>query len=179
MSIIIRVFCAPRGDNSGRNAVYDLLEDAYGKGCGGDFPEIKKTPYGKPYFPEKPEIHFSLSHAQTHVLCAISDSPVGVDIESPRLISQRAIGYFSVPEELTMFDPLDLWVIKESYVKLFGKTIASIRTLRFSRRDDEIIVPDDKVAIKLYHVGDCSAAVSSLGGIPPDSIELVLRIASN
>jgi len=169
------IYYTPRGNKSGSDAVYSLLEQAYRAEYDGDIPEIQKTFHGKPYFPECPNIHFSLSHAATHVLCALSHSPVGCDIESPRNISGRALTYFCSPEELLLFEPLDLWVLKESYVKLFGQTIASIRELRFSRESGRIIAPDISVSAQLYKVGesDCRAAVCSLSEDLPDSIALM------
>jgi len=152
-------------------------------------PEIKKTPNGKPYFPDRPDIHFSLSHSRTHVLCALSGAPVGVDIESPRQISKRAVGYFCSPGELALFDPLDLWVLKESYVKLIGGTFALIKASRFSRVGGRIIAPEfapefaaefapefapeKPVMARLYGIGGCRAAVCSVGECPAVSIELV------
>ena len=130
------IYCTTRADTSGSRSVYALLEHAYRLNYEGDLPEVKKTFHGKPYFPDLPDVHFSLSHSSTHVLCALSGSPVGCDIESPRAISRRAIEYFCSAEELELFTPLELWVLKESYVKLFGKTIASIRDLRFSKHED-------------------------------------------
>jgi len=190
------IYCSPRGNKSGTSAVYELLEYAYQVEHADRLPEIKKSIHGKPYFPELSGIHFSLSHSTTHVLCALSSSPVGCDIESPRKISARALEYFSTPEELALFEPLELWVLKESYVKLFGRTIASIRGLRLSREGGRIIVnpshdnggsscrevikaPDTSVSARLYRVGDksgecgCTAAVCSFAEVLPDSVILV------
>lgn len=36
---------------------------------------------GKPYFKNRKEIHFSLSHSEERVMCIISDEPVGCDVE--------------------------------------------------------------------------------------------------
>ena len=167
------LFCTPLESKSGTEAVYALLEHAFRINYGVNLPEIMKTPRGKPYFPSFPEVHFSLSHTKTHVFCALSDSPVGCDIESPRQISQPALRFFSSPEELDLFEPLDLWVLKESYVKLFGQTIASIRKLRFSLHGQRIVAPDASVEAKLYRISDCSAAVCSVYSKPPDSFVLI------
>ena len=169
------IYCTARGERSGSEAVYALLDHAYRSEFGGVMPEIKKTSSGKPYFPVFPYIHFSLSHSKTHVLCALSKDPVGADIESPRKISRRTIDYFSKPEELLLFDPLDLWVLKESYIKLLGGTLPQIKKIRFSResKNGKIIAPDISVKARLYHVGDCRAAVCMLGDEPPDSIEMI------
>ena len=136
------IYCAPLSGSDGSLAVYSLLRYAFNIEYGGEFPEIKKTPNGKPYFPARRDIHFSLSHSRTHVLCALSGEPVGADIESPRLISERAIKFFCSPAELALFDPLDIWVLKESYIKLVGETLAMIKKPQFSRCGDSIIAPD-------------------------------------
>ena len=101
--------CAPvdigaQGGQYRSASAYSLLEYAYRLEYGDVLPEIKKTPNGKPFFPERPGIHFSLSHAFTHVACALSEFPVGVDIESPREISKRAMRFFCSDEELVFFD---------------------------------------------------------------------------
>ena len=167
------IYCTPHNGQNGSATVHSLLEFALRTEYGEKLPEIKKTPHGKPYFPGMPDVHFSLSHSKTHVLCVVSGSPVGCDIESPRVISSRTLEYFSSPEELVMFKPLDLWVLKESYIKLFGQTIAAIRNLRFSLDGERIILPDSSVTARLYHVGEFCAAVCSLGPNPPDSIVLI------
>ena len=173
------IYYTPRGNRGGSAAVYELLEYAYRIEYGEPLPEIKRGFHGKPYFPGLPDVHFSLSHAATHVLCALASCPVGCDIESPRKISSRALEYFSTPDELLLFEPLELWVLKESYVKLYGQTIASIRDLRFSREGEVIIAPDTSVSARLYKVGgrdcnyECPAAVCCVAEVLPDSIILV------
>jgi len=186
------IYCAPLSGSDGSLAVYSLLRYAFNIEYGGEFPEIKKTPNGKPYFPARRDIHFSLSHSRTHVLCALSGEPAGADIESPRLISERAIKFFCSPAELALFDPLDIWVLKESYIKLIGGTLAMIKKPQFSRCGDSIIAPDigelggfegkifpdigehSRVISRLYRIEDCRAAVCSLVEKPPDSVELVI-----
>ena len=141
---MLKILCAPRLGENGSTAAYSLLEQLYLTEYGGDLPDIKKTPNGKPYFPGRVGIFFSISHARTHVLCALSDKPVGADIESPRHLSERVVRFFCSPEELSLFDPLDLWVLKESYIKLIGGTLPLVKKLRFSRRSDEPSDTDQK-----------------------------------
>jgi phosphopantetheinyl transferase len=87
--------------------------------------------------------------------------------------------YFATPEELALFEPLELWVLKESYVKLLGLTIAAIRPLRFARDGDgsPVLVEGQgdrpHVLSRLYRVDGCPAAVCSFHEQPPDSIGLV------
>jgi len=160
------IYCTSCGESNGSEKVYSLLKLAYFANFGEDIPEIVKTKNGKPYFPDMPDRHFSLSHSRTHVLCALSDKPVGCDIESPRIITKQVIEYFSTPDELKMFDPLDLWVLKESYVKLFGLTFASIKKQRFTRDGNLIIASDKEVNSRLYSVSDCCAAVCGYDQLP-------------
>ena len=169
---MMNIYCAPSLGQKGSPVVYALLEHAYRIEYGESPPEIKKTPNGKPFFPERPDVFFSLSHAKTHVACVLSDVPVGVDIESPREVSNRAVRFFCSEEELTLFEPLELWVLKESFIKLIGGTVASVKYLRFSRSNNEIITPEKNVFSGLYYIEGCTAAVSVLGGTPPGSVEL-------
>ena len=168
----MKIYCAPRGARPGSEAAYSLLERLISDVYGCALPEIKKTPNGKPYFPARPDIYFSLSHSRTHVLCAVSGSPVGVDIESPREISERVVKYFCSPEELAFFYPLELWVLKESCIKLMGATLPLVKRLRFSLDGDRIVAQDEIVTAKLYNIDSCIAAASSLTDDLPVNIEL-------
>ena len=44
-------------------------------------PIFKKGEFNKPYISNYQDIHFNLSHSKNLVACAVSDAPVGVDIE--------------------------------------------------------------------------------------------------
>ena len=170
---MLKLLCAPILEQSGSATVHSLLEFAYRKEYGDALPDIKKTSAGKPFFPDRPDVHFSLSHAHTHVLCGISSEPIGVDIESPRKISEKAISFFSYPEELDFFDPLDLWVLKESYIKLIGGRLMLVKSIRFSYENGAIVTTDRLAFSRLYHVDGCRAAASTYGDHLPDSIELI------
>ena len=47
-------------------------------------PDLALWERGKPYFPHLPHCQFNLSHSGTLALCALSDRPVGVDIQMVR-----------------------------------------------------------------------------------------------
>ena len=168
----MKLFCAPH-ENSGHDTVYALLKFAFIEMYGENPPIIGKSENGKPYFIGNVDVHFSLSHCKTHVFCGLSSSPIGVDIESPRKISERTEKFFCSPDERKMFLPLELWVLKESYVKLKGGILPMMKTIRFLKQNDEIIAPDKDVVSKLYCVEGCRAAVSSLNVKPPDTIKYV------
>ena len=162
----MKLYCKKRGKFNQTAETYDFLEYLFYLNYNEKMPKIKKTPNGKPYFPDRSDIHFSLSHSKTHILCALSPTPVGVDIESERTINERTMNFFCSPEELLDFEPLELWVLKESYIKLFGKTLVEIRNLHFSRDGCKIITPDDSVISHLYRTNTYYAAVSTTGHNP-------------
>ena len=174
---MVKLFCAPVNDSGGSLTVYALLEYAFRREFGCNTPEIKKTPVGKPYFPDRSDIHFSLSHSRTHVLCGLADRPIGVDIESPRVLRDRVIEFFSSPEESKLFSPLELWVLKESYIKLIGGSLPLVKTIRFSRNIEYIVAPEKTVAAKLYSIEHCTAAVCVDNDSCPDSFELITPLA--
>ncbi len=45
---------------------------------------IAYNEHGKPYFPEHPQLHFSLSHSGDYAVCVLTDAAVGVDVEQVR-----------------------------------------------------------------------------------------------
>ena len=54
-------------------------------------PEFGYTAQGKPFLLARPDIHFSISHTKNAILVAISDAPIGVDIEAFRSPSEALI----------------------------------------------------------------------------------------
>lgn len=82
-----------------------------------------RHPQGKPFLPQFPHVHFSLSHAGLLAVCAVADHPVGVDAELPRCTPELAKRHFA-PEELAHLDSPDalqrLWTAKEAFLKMLG-----------------------------------------------------------
>ena len=91
----------------------------------------------KPYFPDLPQVHFSVSHSFHFWACAMDDIPVGFDLEVPGLrwgedASSRkeklARRFFTPAENRYLEDHpeafFDLWVRKEAWLKLSGKGIS-------------------------------------------------------
>lgn len=90
---------------------------------------------GKNGKPEVDGIYFNLSHSGKYVVCAVSDSTVGCDIEKRRKISPHlAERYFCTAEKIHL-EPFEgeayeqeffrLWTKKESYVKMTGEGLAT------------------------------------------------------
>ncbi len=87
---------------------------------------------GKPYTDSAP-VHFSISHSKNIAVCAISDKPVGIDIEFVKDVNLNIAKRLFAPDELQyVFEKWDLskrrffeiWTRKEAYVKLIGKGIS-------------------------------------------------------
>lgn len=82
--------------------------------------EILHNEMGKPYFSNY-DLHFNLTHSGGFVVLALSDRPVGVDIEAIRPI-RREIGIRYLGVDTT--DKMELvraWTKRESYGKMTGE----------------------------------------------------------
>ena len=92
---------------------------------------FRRDKNGKPYA-EGLDIHFSLSHSGTVAVCAISDKPVGIDVEKVRDVNMRvAQKMFTPRERYYVFSDkrkmkrrfFEIWTKKEAYVKRIGTKI--------------------------------------------------------
>lgn len=115
--------------------------------------EIVKTPEGKPYIGGN-EIYFSLSYSGKKGAVALSDSPVGVDLE---YLGERdfpaVLSNFTERERqeiLTMEDFTRHWTAKEAFIKMHGYAPASAfnRTEYFG---GQIYFKGDKQPCEVIH----------------------------
>lgn len=104
---------------------YTLLLLALRQRCGlRHLPEVAKGAYGKPFFPEHPEIHFNLSHTGGAVLVGLGDAPLGVDIERIRPVSLRTMRRLAgVDTEEAFFQ---CWVRREARTKRTGTGVSTM-----------------------------------------------------
>lgn len=84
---------------------------------------------GKPYLKGRSDLYFSLSHSERYVVCAVSDSEIGVDIEPVSPIRPAVMHRCFTPEEQAWIgnDPerfTRLWTMKEAYMKLTGSGLS-------------------------------------------------------
>jgi len=86
--------------------------------------------FGKPYLRDYPNLHYNLSHKKGAIVCAVSEEPVGVDIESVNEFNKRvAERFFTQNEQKYIFNTrknqevrfAKIWTRKEAYVKWIGK----------------------------------------------------------
>lgn len=93
---------------------------------------------GKPFI--KGQRHFSISHSGDYVICAVSDEPLGADIEKISRMSPALSKKIFSPVELEKSRTLDgselqkylcrVWTQKESFVKLTGEGLRqNLRTI--------------------------------------------------
>lgn len=147
---------------------WSLLAYAVREKFGCDLLEVSLTAGGKPFFPDHPEICFSLSHTKTAVLAAVSSFPIGADVEFRRntkpAVQQRLLEF---PHgDLDLFE---LWTLRESWFKLTGT--GDLRTIPFSRENGVITGPDPALHCRLFHeIPDCCAAVCSLSETPSNKL---------
>jgi len=100
--------------------------------------------HGKPYFKNRPDIHFNISHSGKYVACAFSDIQIGVDIQikekantdiAKRFFSEK--NYRFIEESNSPEDTfIRLWTLKESYLKCIGRGLSgkfSNLRLRFDK----------------------------------------------
>ncbi|HFJ9280704.1 TPA: 4'-phosphopantetheinyl transferase superfamily protein [Bacillus cereus] len=94
-----------------------------------------KNHYGKPYLKGYPNYYFNISHSGEFVVCAISNNPVGIDIEQIKHIEYEEIAksFFCDSEyayiqkgdvnyQLRKF--YEVWTLKESYIKCYGSGLS-------------------------------------------------------
>jgi phosphopantetheinyl transferase len=134
-----------------------LLAQLYRQHTGNPMPEIATTKLGKPYFIES-DLHFSITHTDHHVFCALSERPIGIDAEEiTRALKPALAEKLLSPEEKAQFDAaadqqkalLTFWVLKEAEAKRTGKGIG------LHPRHTDFALPDARV----FETDGCILAV--------------------
>lgn len=109
-----------------RDFLAQVMKTEYGLS---PLPELARTELGKPFFPDLPQIRFSVSHSKSLILCALSDRPVGVDIEDIRPRRDSLPEYALTQPEWERYQSLGgdwpafyvLWTRKEAWCKYTGQ----------------------------------------------------------
>lgn len=91
------------------------------------------TEYGKPYLANFPNVHFNISHSGVYVACAVSDNPIGVDIQkigeynfdiAKRVCNEKELNQIENGKDKAS-EFTKLWTQKEAILKMYGIGIAS------------------------------------------------------
>lgn len=160
----------------------ELLLMAALQELGGPMPplEITCSEAGKPALQDGPA--FSLSHSGERVLCALSDEPVGADLQQLRPCNPALVRRFFTAEEGAWLEAQQerdlaftlLWSLKESYVKFLGSGIAETHLDSFTVR----VLPDgrariDGSSVKLWYAvcGGYVMAVCSCADAAPETVK--------
>ena len=110
-------------------AAYRLLRQALTTEYGiNELPQFIYDSKGKPALAGHPDIHFSMSHCSAAVACAVSDRPIGIDIETLEHYSEEVASHVMNDDEMRRIleSPYPnaaftrLWTMKESLFKLTG-----------------------------------------------------------
>lgn len=105
-------------------------------GTSSTLPDFQYNEYGKPFIPNA--LHFSISHCRHAIAVAVSEQPIGIDIESVRPFRSALIERtMNEEEQSTILQANDassaftaLWTQKEAVVKWQGTGIISdLRTV--------------------------------------------------
>lgn len=133
------------------------------------------TKYGKPFFPDRPNFHFNLSHSGKYVICAVSNQSVGVDIEERASLNILSLLSALHLKEITLLKQnnnqqalfFDIWTLKESYLKFLGTGLSLPLHSFYVDLDKGKISPPPGVPgippkVQLMHIhSDYSCAVCS------------------
>ncbi|GEM_PF-2327988 len=122
-----------------------LISELKKQGYDFDF-EIEKDSKGKPFFVNRKDIFFSISHTREYIAICFDNKPIGIDMETirekkiplaERFFNTKEVDYLksiknreSNEFSFTSFEDTDLaftqlWTIKEAYVKMIGQGIAN------------------------------------------------------
>ena len=121
--------------------------------------EFEYNDRGKPFIKDS-NLHFNLSHSGDYAVLAVSDYPVGIDIERLKYgrmsVAERFFGkeeYEDIinagSEEKRNRRFLEYWTLKEAYVKYLGEGLAvSFDSFRINIASSvDILVKEDKLFI--------------------------------
>lgn len=141
---------------------------------------FQRNQWGKPELVGRDDVFFNLSHSGNWVVCAVSDRPVGVDVELPRCSLDLARRFFR-PEELDGLEQMDwqdrriwlnrLWTAKEAFVKTVGKGVAmglntfGVELTQTDARLQQEFLPRDYV-LHEYTLHPCRMCLCAVGERP-------------
>lgn len=115
------LYAAAGGKQTEHDLAYRLLALAAERELGlRPLPEIAREAGGKPFFPARPDICFSLSHSRGAAVCALHNRPVGVDVEKIRPAPKH------LSAGLTDEAFFRLWTAKEATIKRQGLGIGAL-----------------------------------------------------
>ena len=145
---------------TGELLVRQLLKAHYGM----EKVQLHRSENGQPYLTDR-GLYVSITHCEEKIACAVSEAPVGIDLEKLRPIDLRLCRHVCVPEEKAYVlgdypgDPngmcqdrrvlerfFEIWTAKEAYFKKRGTGITDLKSVnilplprQMHRLDDYIL----------------------------------------
>lgn len=114
-----------------RHAAILWMAEQFSAKKGGAPPRyIARSEHGKPYFPGRDDLFFSVSHSGDFFAVAVSNTNIGIDLQQHRKTNSGAIARrFFQKNEVSFLERyperfFDIWAAKESYVKYTGEGLA-------------------------------------------------------
>ncbi len=152
-------------------AAFLLLQDALCHEYGiRDIPPFDYDANGKPFLSAYPDLYFNLSHCRNAVVCALGDSPVGVDVERIRCVGDSLVRYTMNAAEQEQIHAASspermftrLWTRKEAVLKFTGQGVGN------SMHD--VLLPDHLLAlgieVRTFEQQDFIFSVATRNGVP-------------
>lgn len=116
----------------------------------------------KPYFKNRPDMHFNISHSGNVAVAVISESEVGIDIEKIKEFDLKIAKRFFAQEEYEFVENMPskdernkafcrLWTLKESFMKITGKGMQlPLNSFCFHFENDKPSVEYNEAAGEFY-----------------------------
>ena len=125
--------------------------------------------HGKPYIINQ-RVHYNISHCQNYVVLAVSNEPIGIDIEIVREFSAMVAQKRFVPAEVAYISEegrfnrsmqqafYEIWTAKEAYLKYTGLGLSGGLNALTLHSENQQLVPDNQ-DIKLVYDQSIPGAV--------------------
>jgi len=136
---------------------------------------FNKGENGKPFLKNFPSFHFNISHTKNAVLIAVSDSPIGTDIEiirpydekllkvAKRFFLPKEFEYIAIEEGRQSNRFFEIWTRKEAYAKYLGTGLfTNVDVMSF-----DVLNPGFNGQIKTFFVEDYVLSVCGAKIVPP------------
>ena len=146
------------------------------------FPQIKlplkisQNSYGKP---EADGFYFNLSHSGNFSACAISDVPVGFDIQKQACFNDAFVKRFFTYEEYQFLrdsknkdhDFTSFWCLKESYLKAIGTGLVKpLNSFNIKKTENKFALVEGQFALWHSVIDSMHFALCSEKNAKPDCV---------
>lgn len=116
-----------------RSLCGELLVEKLLAECGITEAKLHRYANGQPYL-SGCDLFVSISHSEDMVACAVSDAPVGIDIQKIRPISPALSRHLCTPEEAeyagtSLHRLYEIWTGKEAWFKKQGTGITDLKSV--------------------------------------------------